>query len=294
MELRHIRYFIAVAEELHFGRAAVRLGIAQPPLSQQIKQLEVELGVTLLARTSRRVRLTPAGEDFLIRSRAIIQQSHQLVESAQAIHAGRQAVIQIGVNETTIDLFLGDIVKKLRRDRPGVVLRVHEMQTTDQLEAIRTGRIDIGFMRLFKHDLTGLRSRLLLREPYLLAVPKTHRLGVQKRINLKSLDDEGLIPFPRSIQPGLYDELMACFALVGVTPKIVQQATTKHTTLSLVAAGIGFALIPKSSALHAPKAVAVKPIMQIAKLPPVEHFVVWCEGQVNPLVAEIITSLPKP
>ncbi len=288
MELRHIRYFVAVAEEQHFARAARRLGIAQPPLSQQIKQLETELGFELFERTTRQVKLTPAGENFLEHSRAILWQSIQMVESAKAIHDGKEAVVHIGVNETTIDLFLPGIIKKIRKDRPGVILLIHEMQTVDQLKAILQGRIDLGFMRLFKHDLTGLEARLLLSEPYVLAMPAGHSLTKRNRVNLELLENENLIMFPRLIQPVLYDEMMIIFGKVGFSPKIVQEAYTKHTTLSLVAAGIGMAIIPRSSSLNATKGIVVKPFDKKATLPPVEHFLVYNPGLISSIPRDLV------
>ena len=294
MELRHIRYFVAVAEEQHFARAAKRLGIAQPPLSQQIKQLEKELGFELFERTTRQVKLTPAGENFLQHSRAILRQSSQMVESARAIHEGKEAVVHIGVNETTIDLFLPGIIKKMRKDRPGVILRIHEMQTVDQLEALRQGRIDLGFMRLFKHDLTGLEAKLLLSEPYVLAMPPRHSLTKRNRVNLKLLENENLIIFPRLMQPGLYDELMTIFAKIGFSPKIVQEAYTKHTTLSLVAAGIGMAIIPRSSALNAPKGVVSKPFDKKAILPQVEHYLVYNPESIFTISNKMISWIIHP
>lgn len=289
MELRHIRYFIAVAEELHFGRAAESLGIAQPPLSQQIKQLEDELGVKLFYRTSRKVGLTEAGSVFFREATAIIEQSRSMVDTVRSIAKGESGTLTVGFNESAIDSILPGIIMAIRRDHSGINLSLREMQTTEQLDALRRYRIDVGIMRLFSHDLTGLQSKLLLREKYIVAMSKEHRLTGGRTVNLSTLKDESLILFPAAMQPTLHGHLMRCFQKAGGRPRIVQEAVTKHTTLSLVASGLGVALVPKSAMMAAPKNVTSRPIR--GKLPDIEHFLVWRDEPASAILTTFRTLL---
>ncbi len=273
MELRHIRYFLAVAEELHFGRAAKRLAIAQPPLSKQIKQLEDELDVELFRRNSRKVELTEAGFAFFRQAKAMVELSRSMVDTVQAIAKGETGTLTVGFNEPAIDSILPATIKAMRLEHPGINLSLREMQTAEQLEALRRYRIDVGIVRLFSHDLAGLHSRLLLREQYVVAMPRRHRLAAEKEIKLSVLNDESLIVFPAKMQPLLHAHLMRCFEKAGGRPRIVQEAVTKHTTLSLIAAGLGIAIVPKSTMKFAPKSLTNRPVR--SGLPDIEYFLVW-------------------
>ena len=273
MELRHIRYFIAVAEELHFGRAAEKLGIAQPPLSQQIKQLEDELGGKLFHRTSRKVELTDAGTAFLRRARAIINQSHEMLDTVRSIAKGESGKLTVGFNEVAIDSILPDVIMTIRRDYPDIDLSLREMRTVKQLDALRRYIIDAGVMQLFLQDLSGLRSSLLCREKYVVAMHRGHRLAAEKTVHLSTLRDENQIIFPAAIHPAFYEDLMQCFEKVGGRPRIIQEAATRHARLSLVATGLGVAVVPESSINSASRNITFRPI--VGEMPKIEHFLVW-------------------
>lgn len=290
MELTHLKYFIAVAEELHFGRAAAKLHIAQPPLSQQIKRLEDELEVKLFNRTSRRVELTAAGRVFLEEAHAIVSRAERACAEISDIARGRTGYLAIGFNEPAINTFLAVTVNKFMSSYPEVKLALKELETLLQFEALEDKRIHIGFMRPFGHDMTGYSSRMVISEEYRLAMLASHPLAQQQIIPLKALAGEPLIMFPKATQPILRQRLEDCFRAVGVEPQVVQDATSKHTTLALVKAGIGIALIPESSTLYAPDEVVFRQLS--GELPRVNTFAVWRSDNDSPVVENFLRMVP--
>ncbi|GBC62264.1 LysR family transcriptional regulator [Desulfonema ishimotonii] len=260
MELRQLRYFMAVAEERHFGRAAKRVCISQPPLSMQIRNLEAEIGVQLFRRTTRRVELTEAGAAFLREVRSVTEKLEAAVETARRVAGGAAGRISVGFVGPAMDAFLPGVIREFREHAPGVILSLAEMDTRAQLDALGAGRIQAGFVRLFRHELPGLRAEPIFREPYVLAFPPGHRLADYECVPLAALKGEPMILYPRQIQPALYDRIMAACAEAGFSPDIVQEAVTKKTTLALVAAGLGLALVPESSAQFRPADLLYRPV----------------------------------
>ncbi|MDQ7833268.1 MAG: LysR substrate-binding domain-containing protein [Desulfovibrionaceae bacterium] len=246
MELRDCRYFLAVAEELHFGRAAARLHMAQPPLSQRIKALERELGVLLFTRTSRSVVLTPAGEAFHREAASLLAQAEKTGETARRVASGMAGRIVAAFVNPAMDAFLAAALARFRSVAPEVELDLREMTTRAQAEAIRMGRLDIGFLRHTGQGIPGANLFVLHRESYILAVPSGHPLAALPRVPLKRLDGVPMILPPRGQIPALDMALAAAFATVGATPVAAQEAASKFTTLSLVASGLGVALLPAS------------------------------------------------
>lgn len=273
MELTHLKYFIAVAEELHFGRAAQRLHMAQPPLSQRIKKLEDELDAKLFTRTSRKVELTPAGKTFLAEAREIVGRAESSVRAMQLYASGTRGNLTLGFNEPAIHTFLSYAVREFIRKYPGIKLALFELETAEQIEALATRRIQLGIMRPFGYDLDGFDHQLLLREKYLLAIPAGHRLKSAAEVKLPALSKERFVMFPRSVNPALFNRLHECLQMAGFTPDVVQEAISKQTTLALVEAGLGVALVPASSRHLASSAVMFKSIR--GELPPVEIYAVW-------------------
>lgn len=246
MELRHLRYFVKVAEELHFGRAAERLGIAQPPLSQQIKALEQEVGVRLLLRTKRRVELTGAGAVFLDEARKILAQADQAVHVAQRAARGETGRLEVGFVGSVVFGKVPSIFHLMRLRYPDVSLVLQDLTTEEQVEALKSYRLDVGLVRPPVFAAGSLAIRILWREPLLVVLPKTHRLAGQKRIALESLAGESFLQVPRHFGPGFYDQFIRICAQAGFAPKVVQEARTVPTIVSLIAGGMGVSIAPAS------------------------------------------------
>lgn len=275
MELRQLRYFIAVGEELHFRRAAERLHISQPPLSQQIRALEQELGFALLIRTRRRVELTPAGAAFLRDARTILGELEGAVATARRIDAGHTGRLRINFVGSALFSIVPRMVERFRRSRPGVEIELHERATLEQLRAVHAGMADVGLVRPPIEDDTGLRIETVLRERTVAALPATHELATLSRVPLRRLADEPLVLFPRDQAPGFHDLLVNSLAGAGTArpggvggagvggvggPQIIQYAPEMLTIIGLVAAGTGVSLVPESVGRLALDGVTYRPV----------------------------------
>ncbi len=243
MELRHLRYFLAVAEELHFGRAAARLHMTQQPLSRQIQALEADLGVQLFHRTKRRVELTGPGQWLCSEARRILTDVDQTIRTLHRIDQGEIGQLRLCFSPFTLYGLLPDLLKRFRHRYPEVDLSLQELCTEDQVEALRTGQRDLGLLHPPIRD-PDLHLHPLPSEPFLLALPAHHPLAHQDPISLEQLKDESWILHPRAEGPVLYDQILGLFQTVGLSPRIVQQVTQPQTVLGLVSAGIGLALMP--------------------------------------------------
>ncbi|KPD02781.1 LysR family transcriptional regulator [Moellerella wisconsensis] len=248
IELRHLRYFVAVAEELHFGRAADRLHISQPPLSQQIQSLEQQIKAKLLERNNRNVSLTPAGVMFLKEAYQILSQVDAAVIKAARMEKGELGELSIGFTSTTP--FMNKVTMSLRQYRetyPDVGIHMHQMNTKQQIAPLLTGRIDIGIMRNTELP-EQLEYQLLFKEPFMLAVYEGHPLLAYEssHVDIALLADYPLIFFERDVGTALYDEILHLLTAAGVTPTISQEAGEAMTILGLVAAGMGISIITQS------------------------------------------------
>lgn len=284
MELRHLRYFVALAEALHFRRAAERLSIAQPALSQQIQQLERELGVQLLERTQRRVALTEAGTVFLERARLTLSEAAEAVRLARL--AGRGEVGHLGVGAVTSALYgvFPDVVREFRQRYPDVHLTLHELPGNEQTRALRAGRIQVSFLRPpIEED--DIAVRVITREPWVVALPTTHRFAGRPRLSLRSLAAEPFISFPRELAPVLYDRVIAMCQRAGFSPHIVQEAQMQ-TIVSLVAAGTGVALVPATLQNLSRKGLVYKPLSGVSSK--LELGVAWRRDDRSPLLAAFL------
>ncbi|MBS46031.1 MAG: LysR family transcriptional regulator [Nocardioides sp.] len=245
MELRHLRYFVAVAEECHFGRAAERLHIAQPPLSQQVKQLEAELGVQLLTRTTRRVELTPAGERFLERARDVLTRVEDAAAEARLVADGLDGRVAIGLTGSATYELLPTLSRALRAGLPDVEADLRgELLTPEQEAMLLAGEIDLGVLRPPVVDET-LVVRTVRRERLVAVLPEGHPLAAAERVSVADLAGETLVGYPahgRSVVHLLVVE--ACRA-AGFVPRTVEVGETS-TLVSFVAAGLGVALVPES------------------------------------------------
>lgn len=289
MELRHLRYYLAVAEELHFGRAAARLHMAQPPLSQQIKQLEAEIGVQLLTRSTRRVELTPAGERFLERARAILADVDEAGDEAQRVAAGEVGRVSLGLIGSATYELLPTIVPALREQCPDLELDLHgEMLTPAQEEGLRDGSLDICILRPPVRD-PDLRVRILRREALLVALPATHPLAQRDTIRLADLRDEPFITYPSRHRSVVHDSIFDACRRAGFAPRVVQEVQETSTLVVFVAAGLGVALVPEPVRALTIDGAVYRPLDGEGEF--VELAVATREGERSPHVARVLACL---
>jgi DNA-binding transcriptional LysR family regulator len=286
MELRHLRYFVAVADELHFGRAAERLHIAQPPLSQQIKQLENELGFDLFYRTKRSVVLTEAGGVFLAEVRKIFMQLEQAVQVGQQTSRGEVGKLVIGFVSSTAYNVLPDILRKFRRDVPGVTLELHELTTNEQYSRLSDRRIDIGFVRPPVNEVACC-TETVFWEALIVALPEGHHLANQADVVVNSLRNEQFILFPRHFSPGLYDAIISVCQQAGFSPMVTQEAIQMQTIVSLVAGQMGVAIVPASLQRLQRQGVVYKEMRD--PMPEVATNVIWRRGDTSPTIQAFLS-----
>lgn len=249
MDLRHLKYFIAVAEELNIGRAALRLCISQPPLTRQIQQLEEELGVQLFIRTPRGVELTQAGEALFDDARAILARVEHAVAATKRAARGEQGRIAIGFTSSVpFHPFMPRIIRSFREAYPLISLVLEEGGTSELVEALRQERIDAAFIRSAVVDPLGLEVRPLLEEEMVVALPAGHKLARHDKtpLPLSTLAAETFILYRRPVGPGLYDSILAGCHRAGFSPRVGQEAPRMLSTLNLVAAGLGVSIVPAS------------------------------------------------
>jgi DNA-binding transcriptional LysR family regulator len=260
MELRHLRYFLAVAEELNFTRAARRLHIAQPPLTQQIKALEADIGVRLIDRSAYRIELTDAGRAFAAEVARILGDVRNAVLAAQRV--ARNAAGQVRVGFTASASFNPLVMKAFlafRSDYPGVDVTLEESHSTELALALREGRIDAAFVRP-PLTVDGIVVHLLEEEEMMVVVARGHRLARRKAIQLRELESEAFILYPRAVRPGLADAVVASCQQEGFVPKVEQYAPQLSSTINLVATSLGISIVPRSMQGLQPRAVAYLPI----------------------------------
>lgn len=246
IELRHLRYFIAVAEELHFGRAAARLNISQPPLSQQIQILEEQIGARLLARTNRSVTLTAAGEQFLGDARQILGQVEAAATRAARLHQGETGELQLGLTASAPFIkTVSDTLLLYRQRYPDVHVQTVESHTREQIGPLGDGTLDLGLMRNTPLPET-LCWQVALREPMLAMVHHSHPLASRERISLRDLASEPFVFFDPQAGTGLYDDIRALLKRYDITPYVTQEVGEAMTILGLVAAGLGVSILPAS------------------------------------------------
>lgn len=246
IELRHLRYFIAVAEELHFGHAAARLNISQPPLSQQIQILEQQIGARLFARTNRSVSLTEAGRQFLADSRQILSQVDDAAARAARLHHGETGELRIGFTSSAPFIkAVSDTLSTFRRRYPDVHIQTRETNTREQIVPLNEGALDLGLMRNTQLPETLVWERVL-REPLLAMVPRDHPLTSQPRVSLRELAREPFVFFDPHVGTGLYDDILGLLRRYDLTPTIAQEVGEAMTIIGLVAAGLGVSILPAS------------------------------------------------
>jgi DNA-binding transcriptional LysR family regulator len=287
VELRQLRYFIAVAEELHFRRAAARLHISQPPLSQQVARLEAELGCRLLNRTRRRVELTAAGEAFLRDARATLGELDVAVATVRRIDTGQAGLLRVSFVGSALLSIVPGIVQRFRGARPEVEIELRERSTLEQLRALSAGIADVGLVRSPVELDDALGAEVVLRERTVAAVPASHALAKLRRVPLRRLAAEPLVLFPREQAPGFHDLLTGRLAATGTSPRVVQYAPEMLTIIGLVAAGIGVSPVPASVARLALDGVTYRPL---TGAPDAELLAVTRAGDASPLVEAFLAD----
>jgi DNA-binding transcriptional LysR family regulator len=288
-ELSHLRCFVAVAEELHFGRAAARLNLTQPPLSRQIQLLEHTLDVRLLDRTSRSVALTRAGHNFLPEARRLLRLAEGAALAARRTASGEEGSITLGFTAVSGYEFLPRLIKTFRTEAPGIDLVLKEMVSADQLDSLTAGRIDVGLVRP-SFNRRELASLCVVREPLLLAAPEDHPLAVAPEVSIADLDRQPIVTFSPYEARYFYDLLATIFANAGITPHYAQHISQVHSIMGLVKAGIGLALVPRAALNLGFQGVVLRPIAIDARTI-VELHAVWRPSNTNPAVATLQKTL---
>lgn len=243
MELRHLQYFVAVAEERHFGRAAERLHIAQPALSQQIKRFETLVGASLIERTTRQVSLTPEGEALLPEARLTLGHAERAAQAVQQSLHGEIGTLRIGFVSSAALSVIPRLTASIVGLSPRVALGLTEMTTDRQLENLRAGDLDIGIVREVGQA-EGLMVHELVPEPLWLSVHESHRLAHRRAVAIEELANEEFVMFPRTVVPRLYDHLTGLCWAAGFRMHVVQHAVQYATLIGLVAANIGISVVP--------------------------------------------------
>ncbi len=287
MELRQLRYFVAVAEELHFRRAAARLHISQPPLSQQISRLEEELGCRLLTRSRRRVELTAAGAAFLRDARAMLAELDVAVATARRLETGQAGLLRVSFVGSALLSIVPGIVQRFRRGRPLVEIELRERSTVEQLRALSAGVVDVGLVRPPVDAGADLFTEVVMRERTVAAIPVGHPLAALRRVPLRRLAAEALVLFPREQAPGFHDLLTGRLAATGTSPQVVQYAPEMLTIIGLVAAGIGVSPVPASVARLGLDGVTYRPL---SGAPDTELLAVMRARDESPLVRAFLAD----
>jgi DNA-binding transcriptional LysR family regulator len=303
-DLRQLRYFIAVAEEKHFGRAAARLSMTQPPLSQAIRALEETLGAELFARTKRSVELTQVGTDLLPEARRLLASAEALRPLAQSLARGEAGVLSLAFVSTADYGLLPSLLRDFGARHPRVRLQLTEATSDVQIDELVAGRIDAGLViaPLPPRHAAQLSWLSIAREPLVIAMSTEMAARVEGRggddgasagaewldapISLRDVADAPLVIFPRRLAPGFYDIIMDCYGVAGLTPRIGQEAIQMQTIVSLVSAGMGVALVPQSLRNLRRTGVVYRPLRE--SVPAIETGLVWRTAQVSPVLAGFI------
>jgi len=285
-DLNQLRCFVTVAEELHFGRAAARLNMTQPPLSRQIQVLEHIIDATLLERTSRSVRLTPAGRSFLPEARRILKLAESASQVARRIALGKTGSLKIGYTAAAAYGFLPDLIAACRARLPEVDFSLKEMVSGEQLEALATGQIDAGLLRppIARPEFATKR---VVAEPLLAAIPKKHPLASAEAIAIKDFDDQPFVMYSPYESRYFHDLVVALFTRADVLPRYVQHVGQIHSILAMVRAGLGVAIVPAAAASLRIADVRLRPL-KLRTQTSVELFMVWRRDYENPLLPTLV------
>lgn len=286
MDLRQMRYFLAVAEERNFGRAAERLHMAQPPLSRQIKGLEDELGARLFVRTPRGVDLTEAGEALLAEVPNLLALAQRAAERTRLAGQGVVGRLDVGLFGSGVLDVIPRILARFHAARPQVKIALHNMTKTEQLQALRERRITVGFNRLVP-DEPGIEVRPVLREPLVVALPDTHTLATRTSLTIPDLDGQPMIVYPNVPMHGLAQEVADAFKAEGARLVVEQEVEDVLTAVALVASGFGLAVTTQSATNLRLPGVAFRPLRS-PHLKDLELSCLWRQGDASPILAAFL------
>jgi DNA-binding transcriptional LysR family regulator len=276
-ELWQLRYFLAVAEQLHFGRAAATLHISQPPLSRAIRALEQRLGVVLFARSRRRVELTPEGTRLLGEARRLLGQLERTVQEVRGMARGEEGRLRIGFVSLADYGVLPGLLKAFKSARPGIALALREMLSPEQAAALAAGELDFGLLLPPVSDAEPLEHLVVQRERFVVALPSSHRLAAGKgKLAVSALAGEPFVMVPRDIAPGLYDIVTGLAAGAGISFNVAQEAIQMQTVVSLVSSGLGVAIVPACIANLGRRGVVYREIND--RHPRLDLWLAWPRG----------------
>lgn len=284
LSLTRLRYFVAVAQELHFGRAASRLGMSQPPLSHHINALEEEIGAKLFVRSSRRVSLTASGRILLGKASQLLDHAERVSHAMQGVGAGETGELFIGCVPSALYDVLPRIATAYRKAHPGVQLVLREGHTADLMRAITDGTLDVGLVWRSAAQ-APLDSQVVLKESFSAVVPAGHRLAKSKVLSLEDLAGEPLILPPRKISPYHYDHILSSFTRRGLHPRLEYEVATILSQIGFAASGFGIAIAPNFARKLATDGIVVVGIKE--EMPPVVLSLVWNEERATPQVAQL-------
>ena len=296
MELRHLRYFVAVGEEQHYGRGAQRLRVAQPALSRQIQDLEEEVGFKLFDRLSRGVKLSPAGKSFLEEARRILQHVEEATKHAKRVASGQLGTLRVGFIESmSWHGVVPDSFRQFRERQPDAELQIKPLSSLEQIAAVRSGQLDAGFVFTIANIDRELAQLEIALVNLMLAVSKRHPLAKSNSLRLRDLSGASFIWFPRRESPLFYDRLMhACFRGGLKSPHVVQEGVNEATILSLVSCGLGVAFVSSATRWRCPESVVLLSVTDL-KLP-LPFALIWRKDNSSPLLAKFVAdvrSLPE-
>ena len=293
MELRHLRYFVAIGEEQNYGRASRRLRVAQPALSRQIQDLEKELGFNLFERLPRGVKLNAAGKLFLEDARRVLQELSEAAVRAGRVASGRSGTLRVGFTENASWRgVVPDSFRRFRERQPDAELQLQPDASLAQLEAIRSGRLDAGFVNFMPNSDPELDQLLVARQHVELAAPKRHPLTRLKKLRLRDLTDSRFVWFPRQANPAFYDQMMReCYRGGLKSPHIVQEGVNEPTILSLVSTGMGVGWVLATARWRCPESVVILPVVDLNM--PLSLALVWRKDNASPLLANFIADVRR-
>jgi DNA-binding transcriptional LysR family regulator len=283
-DLAQLRCFVAVADELHFGRAAARLHMTQPPLSRQIQLLEHAVGTRLLERTSRSVRLTAAGSAFYDDAAAIIGMAERAADTARRTGSGQSGRVVVGYTAVAGYVLIPSLLAAAAKAFPDIDIVLQEMVSTAQLASLEEGSIDLGFVRPL-HAVGGVRHHRISREPLMLAVPAKHPLAARPRIRMQDLAGEPLVMYSRTEGKYFHDKIVSLFGSTATPPRYVHHIAQTHTILALVRAGIGCAIVPASGQHLRLEDVVFRPLWRADAIADID--LCWREDSRNPAAATL-------